>query len=78
MENTQENGQHFLVNILCYHMILIDLDLSTWYVCILVDYSIVHRCDHVIDGEPGLFHLAAEPLLVVLEQTDDVDLDVFV
>jgi hypothetical protein len=37
-----------------------------------------YQRDHVVDGEPGLFHHAAESLLVVLEQTDDVDLDVFV
>ena len=37
----------------------------------MVDYLLEHVCDHVFDREPGLYHLAAVPILVVLEQVDD-------
>ena len=33
----------------------------------MVDYLL----EHVFDREPGFYHLAAVPLLVVLEQVDD-------
>ena len=37
----------------------------------MVDYLLGHICDHVVDREPELYHLAAVPMLVVLEQVDD-------
>ena len=37
----------------------------------MVDYFLEHFCDHVVDREPGLYHLADVPMLVVLEQVDD-------
>ena len=33
---------------------------------VLVDYLLGHVCDHVVDREPGLYHLATVPMLVVL------------
>ena len=37
----------------------------------MVDYLLEHVCDYVFDREPGIYHLAAVPMLVVLEQVDD-------
>ena len=37
----------------------------------MVDYLHDHVCDHIVDREPGHYHLAAVPMLVVLEQVDD-------
>ena len=37
----------------------------------MVEYLLEHVCDHVVDREPGLYHFAAVPMLVVLEQVDD-------
>jgi hypothetical protein len=37
----------------------------------LVDYLLGHVCDHVVDREPGLCHLAAGSILVVFEQVDE-------
>ena len=37
----------------------------------MVDYLLVHGCDHAVDRDRGLYHLAAVPMLVVLEQVDD-------
>ena len=55
-------------------MFLINLDQATLYFCIQVDYSHGHCCDHVVDVEPGLFHLA---VVSVLELIHDIDSDVF-
>ena len=50
---------------------------SNFIFCIQVDYSHGHCCDHVVDVEPGLSHLAAVSVLDVLELVHDIDSDVF-
>jgi hypothetical protein len=37
----------------------------------VVDYLLVHVCDHAVDRDRGLYHLAAVPMLVLREQVDD-------
>ena len=71
MGNILENLFCSKANILCYSLVLANLDPSIRHIGIGVDHLLEHALDHVVDGDPGLYHLAAVSMFDVLEQVGD-------